>query len=218
MSKEYNEVSGFSKTEEIANSITHGIGALLSISGLVLLITYAAHRGTAWHVVTCTIFGTALTLLYLSSSLYHAIPTPRIKKILLLMDHSAIYLLIAGTYTPFMLGPLRRPWGWSLVTIVWVIAIAGIILTLTSLKKIRVLSPILYLAMGWLVIIAVKPLLAVMDAEGFRLLLLGGLAYTSGLIFYVWEKIPYSHAIWHMFVLAGSCFHYFAVFYYVLPS
>ncbi len=215
---EWAETTKYSVGEEIANSITHGIGALLSIGGLAVLVGFASLRGDAWHIASCSIFGSTLILLYVASTLYHSIPLPNIKEILRMIDHSAIYLLIAGTYTPFMLVNLRGPWGWSLFGIIWGIAIAGILLKTTSVGRLPGISLGFYLAMSWIVIIAIKPMLAVLDKGGLELLLLGGLTYTAGIVFYSWKKLPYSHAIWHLFVLAGSCFHFFAILFYVIPS
>ncbi len=207
----------YSLGEEIANSITHGLGTLLSIAGLVVLTGFSRLYGNAWHVTASSIFGATLILLYLASTLYHSIPQPRAKQILRLVDHSAIYLLIAGTYTPFLLITLNGPWGWSLFGLVWGIALIGIILRMTPLGHVRGLSLSLYLILGWIILVAIKPLLSHLDPGGVRLLVAGGLAYTSGVIFYGWKRLPYNHAIWHLFVLAGSCLHFFAVLFYVIP-
>lgn len=207
----------YTTKEEIANSITHGVGTVLAITGLAILIGHASRRGDVWHIVSCSIFGATLILSYLTSTLYHSIPQVKPKRILRLLDHVAIYLLIAGTYTPFMLVSLRGPWGWSLLATVWTIAIIGIILKTTMAGKLRTLSIILYLVMGWMVIIASKPIIAAVGPGGLKLLLFGGLAYSAGVIFYLWRSLPYSHAIWHMFVLAGSCLHFFAILFYVIP-
>lgn len=212
------ETTTYSVGEEIANSITHGIGALLSIGGLAVLVGFASLRGDVWHIASCSIFGSTLILLYVASTLYHSIPSPKIKEILRSVDHSAIYLLIAGTYTPFMLVNLRGPWGWSLFGTIWGIALLGIVLKTTSFGRLPGISLGFYLAMGWIVVIAIKPMLAVLDKGGLELLLFGGLTYTTGIIFYAWKKLPYSHAIWHLFVLAGSCFHFFAILFYVIPN
>jgi hemolysin III len=207
----------YSLGEEIANSITHGVGALLAIAGGAVLIIFSSSHGTAWHVATSCVFGTTLILLYLSSTLYHSISAPRAKRFLRLLDHCAIYLLIAGTYTPFLLINLRGPWGWSLFGLVWGIALVGIILNLTPLGKIRGLSLSLYLILGWIILIATKPLVTNLDPGGVGLLVAGGLAYTGGVIFYGWQRLPYNHAIWHLFVLAGSICHFFAILFYVIP-
>jgi hemolysin III len=210
-------VARYSPAEEIANSITHGVGLLLAIGGLATLAALAALHGTAWHVVGCSVFGATLVLSYLTSTLYHSLPTVRAKAVLRVLDHSAIFLLIAGTYTPFMLVNLRGPWGWSLFGVVWAIAALGIVFKVTMLRRWTVVSVALYIAMGWVVVVATKPMLAAVAPGGLLLLLLGGLAYTSGVVFYAWRRMPYHHAVWHLFVLAGSVFHFFAVLFYVIP-
>ena len=210
-------VARYSLAEEIANSITHGVGLLLAIGGLATLVAFAAARGTAWHIVGCSIFGATLVLSYLTSTLYHSIPSARAKSILRIFDHCAIFLLIAGTYTPLMLVNLRGPWGWSILGVVWGIATLGIVFKVTMLRKWTVVSVVLYVAMGWVVVVATKPLLAAVAPGGLLLLLLGGLAYTGGVVFYAWRRMPYHHAIWHLFVLAGSILHFFAVLFYVIP-
>lgn len=207
----------YSYTEEIANSITHGFGMLLSIGGLAVLVGFASVHGNAWHITTCSIFGVTLILSYASSTLYHSIPIPEAKRVLKVIDHAAIYLLIAGTYTPFTLVSLRGPWGWSLFGTIWGLAVLGIILKTTMLGKISGISTAIYLAMGWIVVIAIKPMLSSVEVGGLVLLLLGGLAYSIGVIFYAWKRLPYNHAIWHLFVLAGSLCHYFAILFYVIP-
>jgi hemolysin III len=203
--------------EEIANSVTHGVGVVLAIVGLGVLIAFAAHRGTAWHMVSCSIYGATLILLFTASTVYHALPYRRAKTVFRALDHSAIYLLIAGTYTPFMLVNLRGPWGWSLFGAIWGLAILGIILKVTIRRPWRAASVTLYLFMGWVIVIAAKPLVAGVPTGGLVLLGLGGLAYTGGVVFYVWRRMPYHHAVWHLFVLAGSIFHFFAVLLYVIP-
>lgn len=215
---ERTDVARYSLKEEIANSITHGLGALLAIGGLAVLISFASLRGDTWHIVTCSIFGATLIFSYLTSTLYHSIPIKKAKQLFRTLDHSAIYLLIAGTYTPFMLVNLRGPWGWSLFGSVWGIALIGIILKTTVFGRMRSLSTALYLSMGWIIVIAIKPMFSVLEKGGMELLLFGGLAYTAGVIFYAWKALPYNHAIWHLFVLAGSCFHYFAILFYVIPA
>ena len=214
---EWTEATRYTVGEEIANSITHGVGALLSIGGLAVLVGFATLHGNAWHITSCSIFGSTMILLYVASTLYHSIPLPKVKGILRQIDHSAIYLLIAGTYTPFMLVNLRGPWGWSLFGTIWGIALVGIILKSTSFGRRPGISLGLYLAMSWIVVIAIKPMLTALDKGGLELLLLGGLAYTGGVVFYAWKKLPYSHAIWHLFVMAGSCLHFFAILFYVIP-
>ena len=203
--------------EELANTITHGIGVGLSIAGLVLLVVRAAMHGDAWQVVSFSIYGSSLILLYLASTLYHGFRSERIKRVLRLLDHSAIYLLIAGTYTPFVLVTLRGPWGWTLFGIIWGLAILGVTFKLIFGHKYEMLSTVFYVLMGWVVIIAIKPLIAALPAGGLAWLVAGGLAYTGGVVFYAWEKLPFNHAIWHGFVLAGSLFHFLSVWWYLAP-
>ncbi|SHJ49717.1 hemolysin III [Malonomonas rubra DSM 5091] len=211
-------VSQYSCAEEIANSVTHGLGMLLSIGGLAVLVGFASVHGNAWHITACSIFGTTLILSYATSTLYHSIPLPGAKRVLKVLDHSAIYLLIAGTYTPFTLVSLRGPWGWSLFGTVWGLALLGIILKATMLGRIAGISTAVYLAMGWIVLIAIKPMLGAVDTGGLLLLLAGGLAYSGGVVFYLWRRLPYNHAIWHLFVLTGSLCHFFSILFYVIPQ
>jgi hemolysin III len=207
----------YSAAEEVAHSITHGAGLLLSIAGLVVLVVFASLRGTAWHVVSCSVYGASLVLLYAASTLYHALPPSPAKTVFRTLDRAAIYVLIAGTYTPFTLVNLRGPWGWTLLGIVWGLAIVGVVLEATAPRRVRTLSVGLYLALGWLVAIAVRPLLAAVASVGLVLLVLGGLAYTTGIIFYAWRRLPYHHAVWHVFAMVGSVCHYFAVLFFVIP-
>jgi len=207
----------YSLGEEIANSVTHGIGLLLAIAGLAVLTGYASRLGSIWHLVSCVVFATTLILQYAFSTLYHSIQLPRTKRVMRVLDHSAIYFLIAGTYTPFVLVNLHGTWGWSLFALIWLLALTGVILQLTPLRHQRGLSLTLYITMGWVVVVAFKPMLREVAPGGLWLLLLGGLAYTGGVFFYKWKRLPYNHAIWHGFVLAGSIFHFFAVLLYVIP-
>lgn len=204
--------------EELANTITHGIGLVLSLAGFVVLLVLAILRGNAWHIVACSIYGATLVCLYAASTLYHAAVSPRLKRVLRILDHSAIYLLIAGTYTPFLLLNLRGPWGWSLFGVIWGLAFAGILFKFWFVDHFDYLSTAVYIAMGWLVIVAAKPVLAHVPAVTLVWLLAGGLLYSAGVIFYVWKRLPFSHAVWHLFVLAGSTCHYFAVLRSVLPA
>jgi hemolysin III len=206
-----------SRREEIANSLSHGVGLVLAVAGLAVLVACAALRGGVEHVVTCAVFGVSLVLLYAASTLYHGVRHHRVKPLLRVLDHSAIFLLIAGTYTPFTLVSLEGPWGWSLFTVVWGLAVVGIVLRATLRGKGRIAFPLLYVAMGWVVVVAAGPMLEAVAPGGLVLLLLGGLAYTAGVAFYAWNRLPYNHAIWHGFVLAGSILHFFAVLYYVIP-
>ena len=197
--------------EEIAASVTHGVGAGLSIAGLTLLIVLAAIYGDAWQVVAFSIYGTSLFLLYLASTLYHAIQNPRAKRVFRVLDHAAIYLLIAGTYTPFLLVGMRGAMGWTLLVTIWAMALAGIIWKIFFLGRLEILATIFYVLMGWLAIIGIKEMLVSIPTTGLILLVTGGLVYMLGIIFYAWKKIPYNHAIWHLFVLGGSILHFFAI-------
>ena len=202
--------------EELGNTITHGIGLVLSLTGFVILLILAVTHGSVWHIVSCAVYGTTLVCLYSASTLYHGIPSPRLKRALKIFDHSAIYLLIAGTYTPFLLVNLRGGWGWSLFGVVWGLALAGILLKFWFVDHFQILSTTVYLLMGWLAVIAVRPLLEMVPTAGLLWLLAGGFFYTIGVVFYAWKRIPYNHVIWHVFVMAGSTCHYFAVLYSVL--
>jgi hemolysin III len=210
-------VPTYSPREELANSVTHGIGAVLAIGALGILTAFASLCGNAWHIVSCSIFGATLILRYATSTLYHSIQAPRAKTVLRILDHAAIFLLIAGTYTPFLLVNLRGPWGWSLFAIVWAIALLGVLFQVTLLRRWPVASVGLYVGMGFLIVVAIKPLVATLTLDGLRLLIAGGLAYVLGLVFYGWRRLPYHHAVWHLFVLAGSTFHFFSILYYVIP-
>ncbi len=203
----------YSLGEEWANSITHAVATIAAIVGLVFLILGAHWHGTAFNVATVTIFGSSLILLYLASTLYHAIPYVRAKKVLQVVDHSAIFVLIAGSYTPFTLNLLNNWVGYTVCIAVWVIALIGIVFQPWLMKKSDKLNTALYLAQGWCVLFAAKPLIEVIPFNGLILLVAGGLLYSVGTIFFIWQRLPYHHAIWHMFVLGGSITHYFAVFY-----
>ena len=200
--------------EEIANSVSHGIGFLASLVGAPFLIVKAVREGSTWNVVGASIFVAAMALMYISSTLYHALPQERVKKLFRIFDHGAIYLLIAGTYTPFTLGVLRGGWGWTLFGLVWGMAILGITLKAAVGVRRPVLSTILYLAMGWLIVIAVRPLWQNMETPGLLWLAAGGFFYTAGVGFYAAKRVRYSHLVWHIFVLAGTACHYFAILWY----
>ena len=201
--------------EEIANSITHGIGAALAVAGLVVLVVFAALYGDAWRVVSFSIYGGSLIILYLISTLYHGFTGPRMKKLFQLLDHCSIYLLIAGTYTPLTLVSLRGPWGWTLFGLIWGLAILGIMLKVFFIGRLKALSIALYLAMGWLVVIAIKPLITLVDHGMIVWIVIGGLSYTLGVIFYLAKRMPYHHAVWHLFVLGGSASHYLGILLYL---
>jgi len=197
--------------DELASALTHGVGAMAALAGGAVLVVLAAIHGDAWQFGAALVFAITLLLLYVASTLYHAIHHPTAKGRLKVFDHCAIYLLIAGTYTPFTLIGLRGPWGWGLFTAIWTLAIAGVVFKLFYTGRFKLLSTFIYIAMGWLVIVAIKPLLAALDAWTLGWLLAGGLSYTLGTFFYHRESIRYSHAIWHMFVIGGSVCHYVAV-------
>ena len=201
----------------MANSVTHAIGIVLAIVALAVLCAFAARNGEALHVVACSVFGAALVLNYTASTLYHSVQLERMKPRLRALDHSAIFLLIAGTYTPFMLVNLRGVWGWSLLGAIWTLALLGIGMRLLLKGRLHGVVVGLYIAMGWAVVLALEPLLRNVARGGIVLLVAGGLVYTLGVVFYKWKSLPYNHAIWHGFVLAGSALHFFAVLFYVIP-
>lgn len=207
----------YTRAEERANCYTHGLGALLAALATFWMIIAALEQGGIRHVVGVTVFGASMTFMYGVSTLYHRVRTSALKQKLRLLDHSAIFVLIAGTYTPFTLINLHGPWGWTLLALVWTLAIVGVALELSPLRRLRALMVSLYIAMGWSVVIAVDPLLDAVAPPGLILLLLGGIAYTGGIGFYVWRRLRYHHAVWHLFVMAGSALHFFAVLHYVVP-
>jgi hemolysin III len=207
----------YTRGEEIANWVTHGIGLLLSVAGLTLLIVFSSLRGDAWHVVSFTVFGLTLLTLYTVSTLYHSRRSARDKALFRKLDHAAIFLLIAGTYTPFLLTNLRGPWGWVLFGIIWGLCGAGAVFQLFVGERYRLVSTIAYLFLGWLIVVALKPMVAHVPAGGLWLLLAGGLCYTAGVVFYRWHRLRYHHAVWHTFVLGGSTCHLLAVLLFLLP-
>src|SRR5690625_1711737 len=206
----------YTKNEERANAITHGFGVILSIAALVILIVFAALNGDAWHIVSVTIFGTTMLLMYLASTIVHSLPKGKAKNIFLFLDHSAIYLFIAGTYTPILLVLLRGPIGWTLFGIVWGVAILGIVFKVFFTNRFVIVSTLLYILLGWLIIFAWKPLSQQMELAGLIYLIIGGVLYSIGTIFYMWRGFRYHHAIWHLFVILGSLFHFFAILFYVV--
>jgi hemolysin III len=207
----------YSVREEIASSVMHGIGIVLAIVGLAVLVGFAARHGDRWHVVGCSTFGAALIICFTTSTLYHSIRSERSKHVLRALDHAAIFLLIAGTYSPFMLVNLKGPWGWSLFAVIWTLAIVGIGMRLLLKGRMHGLVVATYLAMGWAVVVAVEPMIKHVALGGLILLASGGLTYTAGVIFYKWRRLPYNHAIWHGFVMAGAAMHFSAVLFYVIP-
>jgi len=211
-----NQVNEFSFIEEVWHAITHGLGLVLSIIGLTVLVAYATLGGSLLAVISAAIFGTTLIIMYGSSTLYHAITHTRVKQIFQQFDHASIYILIAGTYTPITLISLGGVWGWSIFSVVWGAAIIGIYLKFAYPGRFEKVSLVLYLLMGWMIVIALDPLMETMPSGGLWLLLAGGLSYTGGVVFYVVDRIPYNHAIWHLFVLGGSILHYFMTLLYII--
>lgn len=212
-------VAQYTVGEEIANAVTHGVAALLSIAGLAVLVAFAVlYSGSPKVVAAVSIFGASMVFLYTASTLYHSIPNPRAKKVLQYLDHSMIYVLIAGSYTPFCLITLQGYTGIALLCAVWLIAIAGISVQAVLLHKADWINCLLYLSMGWLAVFVIDPLVSTLDSTGLALLVAGGLAYTVGVVFYIFERIPFSHAIWHTFVFAGTTLQFFSVLFYVIPG
>ena len=212
------EHARYSPAEETANSLIHGFGVVLSLVGMAVLVGAAARVGGVREIASCAIYGLTLVTLYTTSTLYHSATEPAPKRLLRTLDHIAIFLLIAGTYTPFVLIALRGTWGWSLFAITWSLAALGVIVELSALRRFRGVMVTLYIAIGWVGLIAAKPLVAALPAAGLWLLLGGGVSYTFGVLFYVWRSLRYHHAVWHVFVLGGSVLQYFAVLWYVLPQ
>lgn len=211
-----NHVNNFSLAEEIWHAITHGFGLVLSIIGLTVLVAYSALHESSLAIVSSAIFGTTLIIMYGSSTLYHAITHTQVKLVFQQFDHASIYFLIAGSYTPITLITLGGIWGWSIFGVIWGSAIIGIFLKFAYPGRFEKLSLALYLIMGWMIVIALNPLMDAMQSGGLWLLLAGGLSYTGGVVFYIWDKLPYNHAIWHLFVLGGSIFHYFMTLFYII--
>lgn len=208
----------YSLGEEVFHAVTHGVGIILSVAGLAVLVAFASFRGGPSHVVGCSVFGACLVLLYTASTLYHAIPHRRAKRVLQVLDHSGIYLLIAGTYTPFCLVTLGGGPGWALFAVLWTLAVVGIAMRAAVPRLARRVSLVLYLSMGWAALPVAGPFLQQLETGGVVLVVLGGLAYTAGVPFYAARRMRYGHAVWHLFVLLGSVLHYFGVLFYVIPG
>lgn len=202
---------------ELANALTHGVGLALSIAGLVMMVVYAANLGDVTKIVSVSVFGASMILLYMSSTLYHGIPIRSAKKYLRAFDHACIFLLIAGTYTPVTLVSLKGGWGWSLFAIAWGLALFGVLFKVFYVDRLEYVSLAVYLGMGWMGLVAAYPVYHALSGAGLLWLALGGLMYTFGVIFYVWRTLPYNHAIWHLFVMAGTACHFVTVYKYVLP-
>lgn len=214
--EEMKNIENFTKGEEITNAILHGIGLGLAIAALVILIVFASIKGDSRYVVSYTIYGSTLVLLYLASTLYHSLPNGKGKDVFEIFDHSAVYLLIAGSCTPLALVALKGTLGWTIFGIIWGLSVIGIIFKVFWVKKFVVLSTLLYIAMGWLIVIAIKPLMKFMSTTSLVFLIVGGVLYTLGTIFYIWRGMKYHHAIWHIFVLGGSICHFFTMI-FMLP-
>lgn len=207
----------YSVGEEIANALTHGIGALLGVAALTMMIVMSVKHSDSARVISSVIYGSSLILLYLSSTLYHSLQSPRLKNLFQILDHCAIYILIAGTYTPFMLVSLKDTWGYLLLIVIWSLALFGIIFKAFFRDRFARVSLFTYLAMGWLCILVGGEMLTKIPAGGLLFLLAGGLTYSIGTVFFMMNRIPYNHAIWHLFVLGGSVCHFVAIYQYVLP-
>lgn len=208
-------VNRYTLAEELFNSISHGIGAVLSIVALVVLVSFASIKGDIWRIVSFSIYGATLIFLYTSSTLYHSIFHEKTKRVFRVFDHVAIFIFIAGSYTPITLVAMRGNWGWALFGVIWGIAIIGTILKIVAINKLKKLSVFLYVLMGWLVIVAIKPMMEMLPPGFFSWLLAGGLLYTVGVVFYVGKKIPFNHCVWHLFVLAGSSAHFLGILFYL---
>lgn len=204
--------------EEIAHAVTHGLGLLLSVAACSVLVVMAAQRGTALHITSVAVFGASLIVLYAASTLYHALTHKKAKRVFKFLDYSAIYLLIAGTYTPFTLVTLNGSWGWSLFGVAWGLAVAGAVIEVATRRRFKWISMGFYLGMGWLIVIAIRPLLSSLDTRGLILLGIGGLCYTGGAMLYAFGRFRYHHAVWHVLVLGGSFSHFLAVLYSVIPG
>ena len=212
------EPSRYSFGEELAHAVSHGLGAGLAIAGLAVLMAAAAMRGEgAGQIVPLAIYGAAMILMFTMSTLYHSFPWPRVKRVFRVLDHEMIFLMIAGSYTPFVLITLRGPLGWTLFGIVWGLAAAGLVFQGFCTGRYKKATTALYVLMGWIIVFALKPLLAEMPAAGIRWLVAGGLCYTLGAVVYLFKRVPYHHAVWHLAVLAGGACHYFAILWHVRP-
>lgn len=205
--------------EEIANAVTHAVATALGLGGLIALTALAVARGAdAGQVASLVVYGTTLVLTYLASTVYHGVQHPRAKAVFRVLDHASIYLLIAGTYTPFLVIRLWNPWGWALLGVVWTMAIAGVLFKSLFLGRLRRASVVTYVAMGWLVVVAARQVVTHIPLGALAFLLAGGVIYTLGIVFYAWNRLPFNHAIWHLMVLGGGMCHYFAIFLYLLPA
>ncbi len=213
-----NRLVFYREGEELAHRLTHGLGAFLSMVGLFVLVDATATRGDLLRLASCTLYGITLVIFYSVSTIYHTVREPRLKYLFRILDHSSIFLVIAGTYTPFTLVSLPAPLGREIFLLIWGLAFGGTVLKIIMTGRLRILGPVFYLLMGWLIVLAYEPLSAAISPEGIHWLVAGGIAYSTGLVFFAWTTLPYNHAIWHVFVLVGSACHYFAVLNHVVPS
>ncbi|MDD2850616.1 MAG: hemolysin III family protein [Desulfuromonadaceae bacterium] len=207
----------YNRSEELVNRYTHGIGVLASLIGVTALITLASRQQDSYRIVSACIYGVSMITFYCLSTVYHTVQNPSVRYLFRILDHASIYLMIAGSYTPFALVTLKGPWGWTLFGTVWGLGTVGAVMKIFTTHRLKIVGPILYIALGWIVVIALTPLSAALPTGGMVLLFSGGIAYTAGVIFYLWDRLPFNHAIWHLFVLTGSACHYWAIFYYVIP-
>lgn len=214
--KRYHLIS-YSRGEELANRLTHGLAAILSLAGLVILLLNAVKTGDPYRISSCAIFAGVLSLFYLISTLYHSLRNPKVRYIFRILDHAGIFLVIAATYTPFTLVPLRSGHGWLLFGVVWGLAIAGVIFKSFMTHRLAFLAPVFYIVLGWIIVLDLEELLTLVPPQGVAWLLAGGLSYTFGIVFYAINRIPFNHALWHLFVVIGSLCHYLAVLWYVVP-
>lgn len=218
--KNNEDISGrlfyYTEAEELANRWSHGLGTILSLIGAILLIMISAGKGDIYRVVSVCIYGIALVTFYSISTAYHSVRRPYPRYVLRILDHASIYLMIAGSYTPFTLVTLRGPLGWLVFGVVWGLAVTGAVLKIYTAHRMRVLGPFLYIGLGWSALFVLKPLMISLASPGLVLLFAGGATYTLGVIFYLWERLPYNHAIWHLFVLTGSVCHFLAILFYVI--
>ena len=217
MSERHNHLIVYTEEEELANRLTHLIAAILSLVGLVVLVVSASRTNDPYRIVSAATFGGALCIFYVISTLYHTFRQPRLRYLFRILDHAGIYLVIAGSYTPFTLVSLRESHGWILFFVVWTLAVAGMVFKSFMTHRLAFLAPVFYIALGWLIVVDLESLLTMVPANGVQWLLAGGIFYTVGIVFYAINRIPHHHAIWHVFVIAGSLCHYFAVLWYVLP-
>ncbi len=218
-SDKYSSVNGQTRSEEISNAVSHGLGIGLSIAAVVILVVYASQLGDPWKIVSFSIYGASLVILYSVSTIYHTIKDGKNKKILQVLDHSSIFILIAGSYTPFVLVNMRGPWGWTLFGLIWAIAICGIILKLSNKHISEKATVIIYLIMGWLIVIPIHKLIETLSLMGTIWLLIGGVSYSLGVIFFFLDrKVKYAHFIFHLFILGGSISHFFGIFFHVLTK